>query len=179
MLALAERADVLLEGFRPGVMERLGLGPEILLARNPRLVYARLTGWGQAGPLAGAAGHDINYLALTGALHAIGPAAGPPVPPLNLAGDFGGGALYAAFGIMAALFERGTSGKGQVVDAAMVDGAASLMTFVQGLFAAGWWRDEREANLIDGGAPFYRCYETRTANGWRSGPSSPSSTTPS
>ena len=108
-----------------------------------------------------AAGHDINYLALTGALHAIGPAAGPPAPPLNLAGDFGGGALYAAFGIMAALFERGTSGKGQVVDAAMVDGAASLMTFVQGLFAAGWWRDEREANLIDGGAPFYRCYETR------------------
>ena len=161
VLALAERADVLLEGFRPGVMERLGLGPEVLLARNPRLVYARLTGWGQAGPLAGAAGHDINYLALTGALHAIGPAAGPPAPPLNLAGDFGGGALYAAFGIMAALFERGTSGKGQVVDAAMVDGAASLMTFVQGLLAAGWWRDEREANLIDGGAPFYRCYETR------------------
>ena len=160
MLALAERADVLLEGFRPGVMERLGLGPETLLARNPRLVYARLTGWGQDGPLAGAAGHDLNYLALTGALHAIGPAAGPPVPPLNLAGDFGGGALYAAVGILAALFERGTSGRGQVVDAAIVDGAASLMTFVQGLMAAGWWRDEREANLIDGGAPFYRCYET-------------------
>ena len=160
VLSLAEKADVLLEGFRPGVMERLGLGPEPLLARNPRLVYARLTGWGQTGPLAEAAGHDLNYLALTGALHAIGPAAGPPVPPLNLAGDFGGGALYAAFGILAALFERTVSGKGQVVDAAMVDGAASLMTFVQGLMAAGWWRDEREANLIDGGAPFYRCYET-------------------
>ena len=159
-LSLAERADVLLEGFRPGVMERLGLGPEPVLARNPKLVYARLTGWGQEGPLAQAAGHDLNYLALTGALHAIGPASGPPAPPLNLAGDFGGGALYAAFGIMAALFERGTSGKGQVVDAAMVDGAASLMTFVQGLAAAGWWRDEREANLIDGGAPFYRCYQT-------------------
>ncbi len=160
VLTLAERADVLLEGFRSGVMERLGLGPEAVLARNPRLVYARLTGWGQEGPLTGAAGHDINYLALTGALHAIGPEAGPPVPPLNLAGDFGGGALYAAFGIMAALFECGRSGRGQVVDAAMVDGAASLMTFVQGLAAAGWWRDEREANLIDGGAPFYRCYET-------------------
>ena len=160
VLALAERADVLLEGFRPGVMERLGLGPEAAMARNPRLVYARLTGWGQDGPLAGAAGHDLNYLALTGALHAIGPASGPPVPPLNLAGDFGGGALYAAVGILAALFERGTSGKGQVVDASIVDGAASLMTFVQGLMAAGWWRDEREANLIDGGAPFYRCYET-------------------
>ena len=161
VLALAERADVLLEGFRPGVMERLGLGPEPVLARNPKLVYARLTGWGQEGPLAQAAGHDLNYLALTGALHAIGPASGPPVPPLNLAGDFGGGALYAAFGILAALFERERSGRGQIVDAAMVDGAASLMTFVQGLAAAGWWRDEREANLIDGGAPFYRCYETR------------------
>ncbi len=160
VLELAERADVLLEGFRPGVMERLGLGPEPVLARNPRLVYARLTGWGQTGPLAGAAGHDLNYLALTGALHAIGPAAGPPAPPLNLAGDFGGGALYGAVGILAALFERGVSGKGQVVDAAMVDGAASLMTFVQGLAAAGWWRGAREANLIDGGAPFYRCYET-------------------
>lgn len=160
VLELIGRTDVLIEGFRPGVMERLGLGPEEAARRNPRLIYARLTGWGQEGPLARAAGHDLNYLAVTGALGSIGPEAGPPVPPLNLAGDFGGGSLYAAVGILAALFERGVSGRGQVIDAAIVDGAASLMTFVQGLAAAGWWRDARESNLIDGGAPFYRCYET-------------------
>jgi alpha-methylacyl-CoA racemase len=158
-LRLVERADVLIEGFRPGVMERMGLGPEVCLARNPRLVYGRMTGWGQTGPLAEAAGHDLNYIALVGALHAIGPK-DKPVPPLNLVGDFGGGALYLAFGICAALYERQRSGKGQVVDAAMTDGAASLATIFWGLLAQGTWRDERAANVLDGAAPYYDTYET-------------------
>jgi alpha-methylacyl-CoA racemase len=160
-LRLIDRADVLIEGWRPGVAERLGLGPETCAARNPGLVYGRMTGYGQTGPLAQAAGHDINYLALIGALHAIGPAQGKPVPPLNLVADYGGGALYLAFGLMAALFERQRSGRGQVVDAAMVDGASSLMSIFHGLQAAGQWDDRaRGANLLDGGAPFYDTYAT-------------------
>ena len=157
-LALIEKADVLVEGFRPGVMERLGLGPEVALVRNPRLVYGRMTGWGQEGPLARAAAHDINYIAIAGALAAIGPRDGPPVPPLNLVGDFGGGALYLAFGIMAALFERNVSGRGQVVDAAIVDGAISLMTAYQGLARSRGFSGRRGAFLLDGSAPHYRCY---------------------
>jgi alpha-methylacyl-CoA racemase len=157
-LALLDRADALIEGFRPGVMERLGLGPEIALARNPRLVYGRLTGWGQAGPLAQSAGHDINYVALSGALHAIGPREKPTVP-LNLAGDFGGGSLYLAMGLLAALLHARTCGKGQIVDCAMVDGAASLMTLFYGALAGGQWKDERHSNSLDGGAPFYDTYE--------------------
>ena len=158
-LRLIDRADVLIEGWRPGVAERLGLGPDACLLRNPGLVYGRMTGFGQSGPLAQAAGHDINYIALTGALHAIGAAGGKPVPPLNLIGDYGGGALYLAFGLMAALFERQRSGQGQVVDAAMVDGASSLMSIFHGMLAAGRWdANERSANLLDGGAPFYDTY---------------------
>ncbi|WP_372052782.1 CaiB/BaiF CoA-transferase family protein (plasmid) [Tistrella mobilis] len=159
VLKLVESADILTEGFRPGVMERLGLGPDICLARNPKLVYGRMTGFGQTGPLAKVAGHDINYIAMSGALHAIG---GPdkPVPPLNLVGDFGGGALYLAFGLMAALIEAGRSGQGQVVDATMIDGAASLMTMMYGMAAAGSWDDRRYTNLVDGGAHFYDTYET-------------------
>ncbi len=163
VLRLVDQADALIEGFRPGVAERLGIGPEACHERNPRLVYGRMTGWGQDGPLAGAAGHDANYIALTGALHAIGHADGPPVPPLNLIGDYGGGALYLAFGVMAAVFEAGRSGRGQVVDAAMVDGAASLMTPVYGRYAAELWHDERGRNVLDGGAHFYGVYETRDA----------------
>ena len=159
-LRLIERADVLLEGLRPGVTEKLGLGPADCHALNPGLVYGRMTGFGQTGPLAQAAGHDLNYIALTGVLHAIGPAGGKPVPPLNLVGDYGGGALYLAFGVMAALFERQRSGLGQVVDAAMVDGAASLASIFWGLQGAGGWRPERGQNLLDGGAPFYDTYET-------------------
>lgn len=158
-LDLADRADVLIEGFRPGVMERLGLGPEVACTRNPRLVYARMTGWGQTGPLSHAAGHDLNYLALTGALFAMGRPDSPPSPPLNLAADFGGGALYLAFGVCAALIERAHSGRGQVIDAAMTDGAASMATLFYGLRAAGIWQDLRGENLLDGGAPFYDCYE--------------------
>jgi len=159
-LRLVERADVLIEGFRPGVMERMGLGPDVCLARNPKLVYGRMTGWGQTGPLAPAAGHDLNYIALIGALHAIG-GADKPVPPLNLVGDFGGGALYLAFGICAALYECRHSGKGQVIDAAMTEGAASLATIFWGLMAQGSWHDKRAANLLDGAAPFYDTYETK------------------
>ncbi|HXF47513.1 MAG TPA: CaiB/BaiF CoA-transferase family protein [Burkholderiaceae bacterium] len=159
-LRLIERADVLIEGFRPGVAERLGVGPQDCLARNPRLVYGRMTGFGQDGVLAQAAGHDLNYIALSGALAAIGPRGAAPVPPLNLVGDYGGGALYLAFGILAALVERNRSGQGQVVDAAMVEGAASLMAMFYGLHAAGTWRTERGSNLLDGGAPFYSVYET-------------------
>ncbi len=158
MLRLVERADVLLEGFRPGVMERLGLGPQPCLARNPRLVYGRVTGWGQDGPLAQAAGHDINYLALSGMLHAMGRADAPPAPPLNLVGDFGGGAMLLAFGVVCAAFEARTSGKGQVVDAAMTDGSALLGAMMYGLRAHGSWSDAREANMLDGGAPFYDTY---------------------
>ncbi len=157
-LAAVERADVLIEGFRPGVMERLGLGPDVALARNPRLVYGRMTGWGQSGPLAHAAGHDIAYIALTGALAAIGPADGPPLPPLNLVGDFGGGALYLAFGIAAALYERERSGRGQVIDAAIVDGTASLMALFSGMTANGRLSLERDRSLLAGAAPNYRCY---------------------
>ena len=153
-LELAERADVLIEGFRPGVMERLGLGPDELRELNPRLVYGRMTGWGQDGPLARAAGHDINYIALTGALAAIGGRAGTAIPPLNLVGDFGGGSLFLAFGIMTALWERERSGQGQVVDAAIVDGVSSLMSF----FAGGSLSMQRERNLLGGAAPHYRCY---------------------
>ena len=160
LLRLVEGADVLVEGFRPGVTEKLGLGPADCQARNPRLVYGRITGFGQTGPLATAAGHDLNYIALAGVLHAIGPAGGKPVPPLNLVADYGGGALYLAFGVLAALFERQRSGRGQVVDAAMVDGAASLASIFYGLHAAGTWGEARGANLLDGGAPFYDSYET-------------------
>jgi alpha-methylacyl-CoA racemase len=157
---LIEKADALIEGFRPGVVERLGLGPEDCLSLNPRLVYGRMTGWGQDGPLAQAPGHDLNYIALTGVLHSIGSHGGPPVPPLNLAGDFGGGALYLALGIVSALLECRASGRGQVVDAAMVDGSASLMTLMYGMRAAGVWTDERGSNRLDSGAPFYNVYET-------------------
>jgi alpha-methylacyl-CoA racemase len=159
-LRIVEGADVLLEGMRPGVTERLGLGPDVCLARNPRLVYGRMTGWGQDGPLAARAGHDIDYIAVTGALHAVGSADAPPPPPLNLFGDFGGGSLYLAMGVLAALNERTVSGKGQVVDAAMVDGAASLMTMVYEMQSRGMWIDAREANLLDGAAPWYRTYPT-------------------
>ncbi len=159
VLRLVEQADALIEGFRPGVMEKLGLGPDVCLARNPRLVFGRMTGWGQDGPLAKAAGHDINYIALTGALHSIGTAGGPPVPPLNLVGDFGGGALYLAFGLCAALLEARRSGEGQVVDVAMTDGASSLMTAIYGLHASGSWAKERGTNVLDTGAHFYGTYE--------------------
>ena len=160
VLRLVGGADVLVEGMRPGAAEKLGLGPDDCHARNPRLVYGRMTGFGQTGPLAAAAGHDLNYIALSGVLHAIGPAGGRPLPPLNLVGDYGGGALYLAFGLLAALFERQRSGRGQVVDAAMVDGAASLASIFYGLHAAGSWSETRGANLLDGGAPFYDSYET-------------------
>ncbi len=160
LLRLLEQADVLLEGFRPGVMERLGLGPDVCLEHNPRLVYGRMTGWGQEGPLAHAAGHDINYIALAGALHAIGRRDERPVPPLNLVGDFGGGGMLLVVGVLAALVERAGSGRGQVVDAAMVDGAALLMTIIFGMRQLGYWSDERESNLLDGAAPFYDTYET-------------------
>ncbi len=161
VLKLIEQADALIEGFRPGVMERLGLGPDDALKRNPKLVYGRMTGWGQEGPMANAAGHDINYIALSGALHAIGRKGEAPVPPLNLVGDFGGGALYLALGLVAGMLEAQKSGKGQVVDAAMVDGAASLMTMFYGMMAAGHWKDERGVNLLDGATHYYDVYETR------------------
>jgi alpha-methylacyl-CoA racemase len=155
---LVDDADVLLEGYRPGVVERLGLGPQDCLARNPRLVLARMTGWGQTGPWAGRAGHDITYAAVSGTLHAFGPAE-RPVAPVPLIGDFAGGSMYLVAGVLAALVARGTTGRGQVVDAAMVDGAAHLLTMVHGLVGAGAWQDERAANLLDGGAPFYDVYE--------------------
>lgn len=159
-ITLISQADALLEGFRPGVMEKLGLGPDVALKANPKLVYGRMTGWGQTGPLSQAAGHDINYIALTGALHAIGRKGETPVPPLNLVGDFGGGALYLAFGMACALFEARGSGKGQVVDCAMTDGAASLMSMFYGFKAMGMWSDSKGENLLDGGAHFYDTYET-------------------
>lgn len=158
-LALLEKADACFEGFRPGVMERLGLGPDVVLKRNPRIVYGRMTGWGQTGPLADTAGHDINYISLTGALNTMGKPGETPSPPLNLVGDYGGGALYLAFGLLAGLLEAKRSGKGQVVDAAMVDGAASLMTMFYGMRAAGLWTDTRHDNLLDGAAHFYDVYE--------------------
>lgn len=159
VLQLAAGAHVLVEGFRPGVMERLGLGPDTVLARQPRLIYARMTGWGQEGPLAQAAGHDINYIAVTGALHAIGPER-QPVPPLNLVGDYGGGSLYLVVGILAALYEARRSGKGQVVDAAIVDGAVNLMAQFIGWQQRGLHCEQRESNVLDGGAPWYAVYET-------------------
>lgn len=159
VLRLVESADVLIEGFRPGVCERLGIGPVECRSRNPRLVYGRMTGWGQDGPMAGDVGHDLNYLALAGVLYHLGPAGGPPHPPINLLADFGGGGMLLANGILAALVERSTSGEGQVVDAAMIDGAAMLMSVFWGLDAMGAW-GERGTNLLDGGAPFYAVYET-------------------
>ncbi len=156
--ALIATADVVVEGFRPGVAERLGLGPEVLCERHPRLVYARMTGWGQDGPLAPRAGHDLDYAALTGALHTVGRADTPPPPPVNYLADFGGGGTFLALGVLAALFERERSGAGQVVDAAMIDGTASLTAFLHGLLAIGGWSNEREANLLDGGAPYYDTY---------------------
>ena len=160
VLRLMDRADVLIEGFRPGVMERLGIGPEECMARNPRLVYGRMTGWGQEGPYADASGHDINYIALAGALDPIGRAGERPVPPLNLIGDFGGGGMLMAYGVVCALLERDRSGQGQVIDAAMVDGSAVLTTFIHSLRAMGIWMDERGTNLLDTGAHFYDVYET-------------------
>ncbi len=161
VLRLVDQADVLIEGFRPGVMERLGLGPDVCAKRNPKLVYGRMTGWGQEGPLASAAGHDINYISLTGALHTIGRHGEAPVPPLNLVGDFGGGTMYLIMGVLAALVERQSSGKGQVVDTAMTDGSASLMTIFYGLMHLGFWKDERGTNMLDTGAHFYDVYETK------------------
>ena len=158
VLDLVSSSDVLIEGFRPGVAERLGLGPDACLEKNPKLIYGRITGWGQTGPLANAVGHDINYIALTGALHAIGRAGQAPAVPINLVGDFGGGTLYLVMGILAALHETKSSGKGQVVDAAMVDGVASLMTQPHGTFAAGMMSNERGSNITDSGAPFYDVY---------------------
>lgn len=160
VMKLVEQADVIMEGFRPGVTERLGLGPDDCLARNPAIVYGRMTGWGQEGPYASAAGHDINYIALAGALEPIGRAGEKPTPPLNLVGDFGGGGMFLAFGIACALLEAKNSGKGQVVDAAMVDGAATLMSMFWGMKAMGFWEPERGTNMLDTGAPFYDVYET-------------------
>lgn len=159
VLRLCETADVLIEGFRPGVMERLGLGPNAMLARNGRLIYGRMTGWGQEGPLAQSAGHDLTYMAISGALHAMGEPGRPPVPPLNFVADYAGGSMFLLAGVLAALVERSNSGKGQVVDAAMVDGVPALIGIVHALIARGLWTNRRGDNLLDGGAPFYRCYE--------------------
>jgi alpha-methylacyl-CoA racemase len=160
VLALVEQAHALIEGFRPGVAERLGLGPEVCLERNPRIVYGRMTGWGQEGPLAKSAGHDIDYIALTGALHAIGRAGGPPVPPINLIGDFGGGGMLLAFGVVCGMLSADSTGQGQVIDAAMIDGASLLMAMCYGFEARGQWHHERGSNMLDSGAPFYDVYET-------------------
>ena len=160
VLQMVEQADVIIEGFRPGVMERLGLGPDICLERNPRIIFGRMTGWGQEGPMAHAAGHDINYIALTGALDAIGRRGEAPLPPLNLVGDFGGGGMLLAYGIVCALVERSVSNKGQVIDAAMVDGASSLMAMIYSFKAMGIWNAERGSNMLDSGAHFYDAYET-------------------
>ena len=161
VLKMIDRADALVEGFRPGVMERLGLGPDICLARNARLVYGRMTGWGQDGPIAQTAGHDINYISLSGALYSIGERGGPPVPPLNLVGDFGGGALYLAMGVLAGIIHARTSGEGQVIDCSIVEGSASLMMMMYGALAAGAWTEQRGSNRTDGGAHYYRVYETK------------------
>ena len=173
VLRLVESTDVLIEGYRPGVMERLGLGPEVCLARNPRLVFGRMTGWGQDGPLAQAAGHDINYIALSGALGAIGNHGQPPVPPLNLVGDYGGGGMLLACGVLAALLSVARTGAGQVVDAAMVDGSAVLMAQFYGMRAAGRWSDQRGRNLLDTGAPFYDVYESADGGYLSVGPLEP------
>ena len=161
VLTLIAGADALIEGFRPGVMERLGLGPDVCAARNPRLVYGRVTGWGQTGPMADQVGHDINYIALSGALYSIGPGDQPPSAPLNLVGDYGGGAMMLVSGVLAAMLEARTTGRGRVVDAAMTDGSALLTSLFHALKARGLWSDTRQANLLDGGAPFYRCYACR------------------
>jgi alpha-methylacyl-CoA racemase len=161
LLKLVAGADVLIEGLRPGVTERMGVGPEACHAINPRLIYGRMTGWGQSGPWSQMAGHDINYIGMTGVLNAIGRAGQPPVPPLNMIGDFGGGSMFLVTGILAALVERGVTGKGNIVDAAIVDGTHSLMSFVHGMAGLGQWQTAREANLLDGAAPFYRCYATK------------------
>lgn len=160
ILDLLGRADILIEGFRPGVMERMGLGPDVVLERCPRVVYGRMTGWGQEGPLAHSAGHDINYISLTGVLHAVGRKGERPVPPLNMVGDFGGGSMFLVFGLLAALVERQSSGKGQVVDAAMVDGTLALSHIIWNFRRNGMWSDERGVNMLDGGAPYYDTYET-------------------
>lgn len=173
VLDLLARADVLVEGFRPGVMERLGLGPEAVARRNPRLVYARMTGWGQQGPLAQAAGHDINYISIAGALAAIGAPGGPPVVPLNLVGDYGGGSLYLVVGILAALLEARDSGRGQVVDAAICDGVVSLMSLFQSLALKGRLNEARGTNMLDGGAPYYGVYETADGGHISLGPIEP------
>ncbi len=159
-LKLVERSDILIEGFRPGVMERMGLGPDICMERNPRLIFGRITGWGQTGPLADCAGHDINYMAITGFLSAIGKPEEPPLPPLNIAADYAGGTMFLLLGILSALYERQNSGKGQVIDAAMVDGVPALMALIHSWLAKGNWVQERGQNLLDGGAPYYRTYET-------------------
>ncbi len=164
VLKMVEKADGLIEGFRPGVTERMGLGPEDCAARNPKLVYGRMTGWGQEGPYSQAAGHDINYIALAGALEPIGRAGGPPHPPLNLVGDFGGGGMYLAFGMVCGILEAQRSGQGQVVDTAMVDGAASLMNMFWAMKAGGMWNPERGTNMLDTGAPFYDVYECSDGN---------------
>lgn len=160
VLRLVETADVLIEPYRPGVAERLGIGPDVCAVRNPKLVYGRVTGWGQTGPLSRAVGHDLNYVALSGALHAMGDPQSPPLPPLNLVGDYGGGAMYLAFGILCALLEARSSRRGQVIDAAMLDGAASMLSVVCGYAQAGIWNEQRGTNLLDGSAPFYAAYET-------------------
>ncbi|MBM4520644.1 CoA transferase [Rhodococcus hoagii] len=160
VVELLGRADILIEGFRPGVMERMGLGPDVVLERCPRLVYGRMTGWGQDGPLAQSAGHDLNYISLTGVLHAVGRKGERPVPPLNMVGDFGGGSMFLLFGLLAALVERQTSGKGQVIDAAMVDGTLALSHIIWNFRRIGMWSDERGVNFLDGGAPYYDTYET-------------------
>lgn len=159
VLRLVEKSDALIEGYRPGVMERLGLGPDVCLARNPPLVYGRMSGWGQEGPLSQSSGHDLNYIALSGALHTVGNSNDGPVPPLNLVGDFGGGGMYLAFGLVCALLETRNSGQGQVVDAAMIDGASSLMAMIYGMMAENKWQDSRQSNILDGAAHYYRCYE--------------------
>lgn len=160
LLKIIETADVLIEGLRPGVTERMGVGPDVCHALNPGLIYGRMTGWGQSGPWSQMAGHDINYISMTGVLNAIGKDGQPPVPPLNMVGDFGGGSMFLVNGILAALVERGRTGKGNIVDAAIVDGTNSLMSFVHGMAGIGQWRTQREANLLDGAMPFYRCYMT-------------------
>ena len=161
VLRLVEQADALLEGFRPGVMERLGLGPDDCLARNPKLIYGRMTGWGQDGPMAQGAGHDINYIALAGALHAIGEAGGKPIPPLNLVGDFGGGGMFLAFGMVCGLLETQKSGQGQVIDCSMVEGTAVLMGMFYAMHQSGMWKDERGSNMLDGASHYYNTYETQ------------------
>ncbi|MFI7314890.1 CaiB/BaiF CoA transferase family protein [Streptomyces hygroscopicus] len=170
VLDLVERADILIEGYRPGVAERLGVGSDACLARNPRLVYGRMTGWGQEGPLAQSAGHDIGYIAVTGALSMIGAADGPPVAPANLLGDYAGGSLYLVIGVLAALQHARAGGTGQVVDAAIVDGTAHLTSVIHGMMAAGGWRDQRGTNLLDGGCPFYGTYETADGGHMAVGP---------